>query len=196
MLQPRHAGREVGRSAAADLPLLLLQVQRAQHQACDDCTAGGKEHGSTRGEASCKRSNKQRSRQCFRHLLNASSQVTTEHVLLGLIAEDTSSKHGFMNSGLTVEKARAAVETLSGRRKPISTHDNIPFSREVRKTFEAATNVSEHWQGLSVHALACCSLLSSAVCRHCSCCCCCWPQLLLLLLIAGVQALSSVIHLA
>ncbi|WIA36448.1 hypothetical protein OEZ86_007755 [Tetradesmus obliquus] len=67
-------------------------------------------------------------------------EVTTEHVLLGLIAEDTSSKHGFMNSGLTVEKARAAVETLSGRRKPISTHDNIPFSREVRKTFEAATN--------------------------------------------------------
>ncbi|KAF6252630.1 ClpD chaperone, Hsp100 family [Scenedesmus sp. NREL 46B-D3] len=67
-------------------------------------------------------------------------EVTTEHVLLGLIAEDTSSKHGFMNSGLTAEKARAVVETLSGRRKPISTHDNIPFSREVRKTFEAATN--------------------------------------------------------
>lgn len=70
------------------------------------------------------------------------SQVTTEHVLLGLVAEETGSKNGFLNSGLTVEKARAAVESLSGKRKPNSTHDNIPFSREVRKTFEAATNVS------------------------------------------------------
>lgn len=68
-------------------------------------------------------------------------QVTTEHVLLGLITEDTSSKNGFLNSGLTAEKARAAVQSLSGKRKPISTTDSIPFSREVRKTFEAATNV-------------------------------------------------------
>lgn len=71
-------------------------------------------------------------------------QVTTEHVLLGLIAEETNSKHGFLNSGLTVDKARAAVEALSGKRKPNSTHENIPFSREVRKTFEAATNVGQH----------------------------------------------------
>lgn len=68
--------------------------------------------------------------------------MSTEHVLLGLITEDTSSKNGFLNSGLTAEKARAAVQSLSGKRKPISTTDSIPFSREVRKTFEAATNVS------------------------------------------------------
>ena len=63
-------------------------------------------------------------------------------MLLGLIAEDTSSKAGFMNSGLTVDRARSAVVALSGgKRKPHTGSDNIPFSREVRKTFEAATNV-------------------------------------------------------
>lgn len=73
----------------------------------------------------------------------ASLQVTTEHVLLGLITEDTSSKNGFLNSGLTAEKARAAVQSLSGKRKPShNTEQTVPFSREVRKTFEAATNVS------------------------------------------------------
>lgn len=58
------------------------------------------------------------------------------------------SKNGFLNSGLTSEKARAAVQSLSGKRKPISTTDSIPFSREVRKTFEAATNVSACRGGL------------------------------------------------
>jgi hypothetical protein len=75
------------------------------------------------------------------------AQVTTEHVLLGLIMEDTASKNGFLNSGLTADKARSAVQSLSRRRKPISTTDSIPFSREVRKTFEAATNVSFLWCG-------------------------------------------------
>ena len=79
---------------------------------------------------------------CATSLVDPCVQVTTEHVLLGLVAEETGSKNGFLNSGLTVEKTRAAVESLSGKRKPNSTHDNIPFSREVRKTFEAATNVS------------------------------------------------------
>jgi hypothetical protein len=68
-----------------------------------------------------------------------------------------------MNSGLTVEKARSAVETLSGKRKPISTHDNIPFSREVRKTFEAATNVSESLQLLG--AACACTLCIAVLCR-------------------------------
>jgi hypothetical protein len=64
-------------------------------------------------------------------------------VLLGLIAEDTASKSsGYLNSGLTVDAVREAIEAAQGRRKPNATSDNIPFSREVRKTFEAATNVS------------------------------------------------------
>jgi ATP-dependent Clp protease ATP-binding subunit ClpC len=85
----------------------------------------------------------------------ACPQVTTEHVLLGIITEDTSSKNGYLNSGLTAEKARAAVQSLSGKRKPISTTDSIPFSREVRKTFEAATNVSAGWLGLKAAAWIC-----------------------------------------
>lgn len=79
---------------------------------------------------------------------SACPQVTTEHVLLGLITEDTGSKNGFLNSGLTAEKARAAVQSLSGKRKPAhSAEQTVPFSREVRKTFEAATNVSGGRQG-------------------------------------------------
>jgi ATP-dependent Clp protease ATP-binding subunit ClpC len=69
--------------------------------------------------------------------------VTTQHVLLGLIAEDDASKRGYLNSGLTHERALAAVEALSGRRKANTATENIPFSREVRKTFEVATNVRE-----------------------------------------------------
>ena len=66
-------------------------------------------------------------------------------MLLGLIAEDTASKGaGYLgHAGLTVDAVREAVEAAQGfRRKPNATSDNIPFSREVRKTFEAATNVS------------------------------------------------------
>jgi hypothetical protein len=68
-------------------------------------------------------------------------------VLLGLIMEDTASKHGYLNSGLTAERARAVLASLTGgrRMKALSTTDSIPFSREVRKTFEAATNVSRVW---------------------------------------------------
>jgi hypothetical protein len=111
--------------------------------------------------------------------------VTTEHVLLGLVAEDAASKAGYLNSGLTLEarahagarvsgscragaatgrgtvapaadrvpprqpphrapppqRARAAVEALGGRRKANTAADNVPFGRDVRKAFEAATNV-------------------------------------------------------
>ena len=69
-------------------------------------------------------------------------QVGTEHVLLGLVAEDSLSKHGYLNSGLSLEAAKTAVEALSGRRRPLATNDAIPFSREVRRNFELATNVS------------------------------------------------------
>jgi len=104
-------------------------------------------------------------------------QVTTEHVLLGLITEDTSSKNGFLNSGITAEKARAAVQSLSGKRKPISTTDSIPFSREVRKTFEAATNVGIGCRHAKAggnaskkpYLLTSCSAVASAGVQACSC---------------------------
>lgn len=40
------------------------------------------------------------------------------------------------------QRARAAVEAITGRRRSAVAADNITFSREVKKTFEAATNVS------------------------------------------------------
>lgn len=70
------------------------------------------------------------------------AQVGTEHVLLGLVAEDSASKHGYLNSGLSLEATKTAVEALTGRKRPLATNDAIPFSREVRRNFELATNVS------------------------------------------------------
>lgn len=67
-------------------------------------------------------------------------QVATEHILLGLIAEDTS-KIGYLNSGASLELVRESVRALNGRRAPIQSNETIVFSRAVRRTFEAATNV-------------------------------------------------------
>jgi hypothetical protein len=51
------------------------------------------------------------------------SQVGTEHVLLGLIAEEPPSKAGYMGTGITLEAARAGVASLTGRaRKTVSGH--------------------------------------------------------------------------
>jgi hypothetical protein len=75
-------------------------------------------------------------------LLLLPPQVNTEHILLGLIAEDSAtSKAGYLNSGLTAERAKAVVESMSQKKRPITGGESIPFSREVRRTFEAATNV-------------------------------------------------------
>lgn len=38
------------------------------------------------------------------------AEVTTEHVLLGLINEDAVSKNGYLDTGLTIERATAAVQ--------------------------------------------------------------------------------------
>ncbi|GBF97872.1 hypothetical protein Rsub_10227, partial [Raphidocelis subcapitata] len=69
-------------------------------------------------------------------------EVTTEHVLLGLVYEEGAARHGYLGSGLTPEAARAAVEAAGARRRGPgpSGSDGIPFSREVRRTFEAATS--------------------------------------------------------
>jgi ATP-dependent Clp protease ATP-binding subunit ClpC len=70
-------------------------------------------------------------------------QVNTEHMLLGLIEEDTLSRNGYLNSGLTLDGVRGVLKTLTGgRKKPVPSTETIVFSREVRRTFEAATNVS------------------------------------------------------
>lgn len=69
-------------------------------------------------------------------------QVCVEHILLGLICEETTSKNGYLESGITRERAQAVVEAMSGKRRPNTGSDTIAFSREVRRIFEAATNVS------------------------------------------------------
>ena len=51
------------------------------------------------------------------------------------------SKVGYLNSGLTIEKAKEAIEELTGKRRPATSTDAIVFSRDVRRAFEAATNV-------------------------------------------------------
>lgn len=68
------------------------------------------------------------------------SEVSTEHILIGLISEDNSSKNGYLNTGLTIEKVRSSVEELNGRKRPQATSETIIFSRGVRRTFELATN--------------------------------------------------------
>ena len=68
-------------------------------------------------------------------------QVNTEHILLGLVAEESLSTNGSLNSGVSSERAKAAVEALFGRKRPVSHGESIPFSREVRKMFENATHV-------------------------------------------------------
>lgn len=56
---------------------------------------------------------------------------------------------GYLNSGLTSEKAKAAIEEVTGKKRPPTSGDAIVFSRGVRRTFEAATNVSEGRQTLN-----------------------------------------------
>ena len=47
-------------------------------------------------------------------------QVGTEHVLLGLIAEEPPSKAGYMGTGITVEAARSGVAAMAGRGRKVS----------------------------------------------------------------------------
>lgn len=68
------------------------------------------------------------------------TEVSTEHILLGLISEENVSKNGYLNSGMTAERARMAVEEITGKRRPQASNETIIFSRGVRRTFEAATN--------------------------------------------------------
>jgi ATP-dependent Clp protease ATP-binding subunit ClpC len=66
----------------------------------------------------------------------SATEVSTEHILLGLIAED-SGKGGFLGSGLTIDKARQEVDIVIGRGRRDAPKD-LPFSREAKKVFEAA----------------------------------------------------------
>lgn len=62
----------------------------------------------------------------------------TEHLLLGLIAEDAG-RTGFYGTGVTVQRARESVKQQSGRRRQKASPSNeLPFSRNAKNVFEAA----------------------------------------------------------
>ncbi|CAA0816512.1 Chaperone protein ClpD- chloroplastic [Striga hermonthica] len=74
--------------------------------------------------------------------------VYTQHLLLGLIAEDRA-PNGFLGSGITIDVAREAVQSLwqgdyrnSGSQSEISATD-VPFSAGAKRVFEAAVEYSK-----------------------------------------------------
>lgn len=78
----------------------------------------------------------------------------TQHLLLGLVAEDAS-KGGFLGSGITIERAREAVKKIWGEGggggdagavgpgKGGSATD-VPFSISSKRVFEAAVEFSRN----------------------------------------------------
>lgn len=78
--------------------------------------------------------------------------VFTQHLLLGLIAEDRSSS-GFLGSGITINTARQAVLSIwndyenddgkvGGAGAPITSATDVPFSISTKRVFEAAVEYS------------------------------------------------------
>ena len=76
-------------------------------------------------------------------------QVSPEFLLLGLIhTEEPISKEGpgFYGSGITLDRARTAMEALHGRMRQensrkLSSHPHMPFSRDAQRVFESAAEV-------------------------------------------------------
>ncbi|XP_068661191.1 chaperone protein ClpD, chloroplastic-like isoform X2 [Aristolochia californica] len=75
--------------------------------------------------------------------------VFTQHLLLGLVAEDRS-PNGFLGSGITIEHAREAVRSIwqdDGSASPsgssgVTSATDIPFSISSKRVFEAAVEYS------------------------------------------------------
>jgi hypothetical protein len=78
-----------------------------------------------------------------------SVQVSTEFLLLGLMAEEPASKKGFYGSGITIDSARAAVDALQDRSRQAEgrsfsvPNQELPFSRDSKRVFETAAAVSK-----------------------------------------------------
>lgn len=80
------------------------------------------------------------------------NMVFTQHLLLGLIAEDRSPL-GFLGSGITIDKAREAVRSIwndegnGGVEVEVdvssSSATEIPFSVSTKRVFEAAVEYSK-----------------------------------------------------
>lgn len=70
--------------------------------------------------------------------------VFTQHLLLGLIAEDRS-PGGYLGSGLTVDRAREVVRSIwkdDGASPSVASASEIPFSISSKRVFEAAVEYS------------------------------------------------------
>mmetsp|Transcript_13989 Transcript_13989/g.33044 ORF Transcript_13989/g.33044 Transcript_13989/m.33044 type:complete len:748 (+) Transcript_13989:281-2524(+) len=67
-------------------------------------------------------------------------EVSAQHLLLGLIAEDAT-RDGYMGSAITLENARAVVEDLASKRRKREVKE-LPFSRDSKRVFEAALTES------------------------------------------------------
>ncbi|XP_008812476.2 chaperone protein ClpD2, chloroplastic [Phoenix dactylifera] len=75
--------------------------------------------------------------------------VFTQHLLLGLVAEDRS-PDGFLGSGITVDRAREAVRSIwtetTGGGDPSTSRSatDVPFSISTKRVFEAAVEFSRN----------------------------------------------------
>lgn len=71
--------------------------------------------------------------------------VFTQHLLLGLVAEDRA-KHGFLGSGITIERAREAVRKIWVEEEVVEVKGgpatDVPFSVSSKRVFEAAVEFS------------------------------------------------------
>ncbi len=80
------------------------------------------------------------------------SQVGTEHVLLGLVAESPPSTSGYLDSGISLEEMKLIVEAHSiVKRASQAAQDasrekrdkaEVPFTKQSKRVFEAALMVS------------------------------------------------------
>jgi ATP-dependent Clp protease ATP-binding subunit ClpC len=70
------------------------------------------------------------------------SEVGTDHLLLGLIVEENS-KRGYLNTGLSVKRARAAAAEspgAAGGGKSRGAASEVPFSAGSKRAFEQVTD--------------------------------------------------------
>ena len=78
------------------------------------------------------------------------AEVTTDELLLGLIVEDSASRSstpprsgGFMNTGITIQRARDVIKTLRGSGNLGKGVADIPFSVNAKEIFDVALEKSK-----------------------------------------------------
>ena len=97
--------------------------------------------------------------QARRALKRAQLQVGTEHVLLGMIAEEHE-KPGLFGPAVLLASAEEALTSMRSPRSSFSAGQELPFSRNAQSLFEAAYEVC------LTHAAICalCELARTVTC--------------------------------